>query len=320
MSHRILLIAAGLLFLFAIMMTPIPFQTTRGLLALQNAAHPPVFGLIALAALYLIRTSARTRRFRAPLQYFLAWLLSALLGIATEAAQMIGPREPSIADFVNDCLGAVFALSVWGLIELRRARLRHAAALRASLWITAVLGAALMLAPLAWSGAAYLHRNSGLPRLADFGSPLGLYFVMTREANIHPGPGPSDWPRPGDPPSLWVVPTPGPWPGVTIEEPWPDWEGYAALAIDVTNPGGEPLELAIRIDDRWHNDQFRDRYNGRFRVEPRSRLAHRIPIGVIRDAGADRPLDMTAIRRVIIYQSGERPVHPFFLNGLRLER
>lgn len=51
-------------------------------------------------------------------------------------------------------------------------------------------------------------------------------------------------------PSLRVEYLPAEWPNVTFasEEPW-DWSGYSGLALDVTNPGTEPLPFGVRIDD-----------------------------------------------------------------------
>lgn len=317
--RRYLLIATGLLLLFGVMVTPIPLEPSRGLLALENAAHPPLFGLLAIAALHLCRARAQTTGASTPRQYVQAWLVVLALGAATEAAQMIGPRESSLSDFVNDLIGATMALSLYRLYEQRQnpARARNVR-ISAALWTVFGLCLAAALAPLAWTAAAYLHRNAREPVLADFDTALGRFFVMTQSVATEPMPIPARWRQSGDRSALRVEPVSGPWPGVTIEEPWPDWAAYRQLAIDVTNPGGQPLDLAVRIDDRWHNDRFEDRYNGRFLVAPQSRTELRVPVPVIRDAGADRPLDMHAIRRIIVFQDAARSMHAFYLNGLRL--
>ncbi|MFO1419097.1 MAG: VanZ family protein [Methylotetracoccus sp.] len=317
--RRYLLIATGLLLLFGVMVTPIPLEPSRGLLALENAAHPPLFGLLAIAALHLFRTRTQTTGSSTPRQYVQAWLVVLVLGAATELAQMIGPRESSLSDFVNDLIGATMALSLYRLYERRQTpaqnRNRWGSAM---LWALFGLCLAAALAPLAWTAAAYLHRNAHEPALADFDTALGRYFVMTQSVETKPMPIPSRWRQSGDHSALWVEPVSGPWPGVTIEEPLPDWAAYRQLVIDVTNPGGQTLDLAVRIDDRWHNDRFEDRYNGRFLVAPESRTELRVPVPVIRDAGADRPLDMHEIRRIIVFQDAARSMRSFYLNGLRL--
>src|SRR5437764_907954 len=43
---------------------------------------------------------------------------------------------------------------------------------------------------------------------------------------------------------------PGEWPNVYFAAPSPwDWRGTGGLALDVTNPGKEPVEFSVRVDD-----------------------------------------------------------------------
>src|SRR4051794_32988830 len=43
---------------------------------------------------------------------------------------------------------------------------------------------------------------------------------------------------------------PGEWPNVYFAAPSPwDWRGTGGLALDVTNPGKEPVEFNVRVDD-----------------------------------------------------------------------
>ena len=47
-----------------------------------------------------------------------------------------------------------------------------------------------------------------------------------------------------------------------------DWRGYDRISIRVFVPGKEPVELMIRIDDRRKSDEYGDRFNKVYRLNP----------------------------------------------------
>ena len=96
-----------------------------------------------------------------------------------------------------------------------------------------------------------------------------------------------------------------------------DWRGYRYLALDVFNPGDEPLVLCYRIDDTKAPD-YEDRVNGSFRLRPgENRL--RLDLGRLRTSGTNRPLNLGQIWAVLFFQLS--PPHPVTLglDYIRLE-
>ena len=198
----------------------------------------------------------------------------------------------------------------WMLIMgQRRVTKDRRIATRIALEATALLSGAAILIPVAWTTAAFIQRCSRVPELVNVDSRLGRYFLSPSEAKLvrtksH---------------GLLVQPEPGDWPGVLLEDVWPDWRGYTALAIDVTNPGLQPTRLFVRIDDRRWDPGYPDRYNGQFQLAPQTRRVLRIPLSEIRTAPKSQAMDLAHIQQIVLFEDGSAPTHAFYLNALRLE-
>ena len=62
---------------------------------------------------------------------------------------------------------------------------------------------------------------------------------------------------------------PADWPNVSMVAPTPwDWRGFDGLAVDITNPGKEPLDFAVRVDDDPRADGVVHCRQGGGRLEP----------------------------------------------------
>ncbi len=271
-------------------------EPTRFMHVLQKLAHPVTFGAIALLILTLPRRSTPA----AAREYVVAFALAVLGGAATEFAQGFVGRDPSLLDVLRDAGGAATALVAFALLAPGGV-LRQRGPCRA-VGATAALGAlALMLAPLAFSVLAYARRDLAYPTLAQWCSPFDRYFLRPVGAQLS---GVSA-PRPLAAPcgtALRVALRPEIYPGLHLIEPYPDWRRARALVVDLHNPGELDLPLALRVHDRAHNQQYRDRFNREFTLHAGEWLELAIPVREIEAAPAGRSMDLSKVAGVMIFR------------------
>lgn len=265
---------------------------------LEKLGHPGVFGaegLLALALAY--RSAARAPPWRG---YALALGTCALLGAATELAQNITHRSPSLTDVGLDLEGALCALAVAFAVDERivgaRARLG-----RALSWGVAAALGAVISAPLLFALAAYANRALTFPVLFTPRTALDLYFVQ-------PGHQVISMQSASDAPNrrvLRVQLRDFPFAGIALSEPSADWRMRRALRVDVANPSAAQLTFNVRVDDTHGSKEFADRYNGAFLLAPRSRRAIVIPLATVAAGPQYRTLDLSTIARVVLFRSGD---------------
>lgn len=287
---RVLWILGAIGLLLVLLPVPTPAHA-RWQGVLEDFAHVPTFALVAL----LVATRDRAATAGAPfaLRHALNVLLvTAAIAAATEIAQIPGPRDASLADFARDVAGGLIAL---GWLAWRKDVAGHPGHGRRAVLVAAAVAAVSVGAPLAWCAAAYANRAAAFPELARFNSLLDLYFVSG---------GSFDRTAAG---TLRVRLVQGPYPGVALDEPAPDWRGYTALRAVVTNPGDAPLLLTVRVHDRQHQNRYDDRYNGKFTLLPRTTTTLEIPLEQIAAAPRGRRLDLGHVAGVILF-SNERAV------------
>lgn len=151
----------------------------------------------------------------------------------------------------------------------------------------ALLSGALIAIPTIITAAAYFQRASLLPQLVQFDSALGRHFLVPLDARlVSVGVG-----------SLRVQPGGGRWPGLLLEDVWPDWLTYSSLVIDLSNTRTQVLRIIVRIDDRRPNPQYGDGYDQLFELAPLSRRLIRIPVAEIESAPTGSTLDLAHIRQ-----------------------
>jgi hypothetical protein len=181
---------------------------------------------------------------------------------------------------------------------------------RFTLEAIALLSGTLIVLPTALTAAAYARRASLLPQLVQLDSALGRHFLVASEAHFDPT---TDG-------SLRVQPDRGRWPGLSLEEVWPDWRTYSTLVIDVSNTGTQAFWLLVRIDDHRPDPHYKDRYNQQFELAPLSRRVIRIPVKDIESAPSGSTMDLAHLQRIMLFEDGSKPTYTFYLNSLTLER
>jgi hypothetical protein len=181
---------------------------------------------------------------------------------------------------------------------------------RLTLEAVALLSGALIVIPIALTTAAYVRRASLVPQLVQLDSALGRHFLVASAAHLVAS---TDG-------TLRVQPDRGRWPGLSLEEVWPDWRAYSTLVIDLSNTGDQAFSVFVRIDDRRPDPQNRERYNQKFELAPKSRRVIRIPVTEIESAPTGSKMDLAHVQRIILFEDGSKPTYTFYVNSLRLER
>lgn len=184
------------------------------------------------------------------------------------------------------------------------------AAARFTLEAVAVFSGALIVIPTVSTTASYIQRAFALPELVRLDSVLGRHFLVASEAHLVATTNGS----------LRVLPDRGRWPGILLEDVWPDWRTYSTLVVDVSNLGNQGLSIFVRVDDRRPDPHFSDRYNQHFEVASLSRRVIRIPLAEIESAPTGSKMDLVHIQRIILFEDGSKHTQTFELNSLRLER
>ena len=305
-------VAAVVSLLGLMLLAPVP-SYPRIWVVLSNTAHAPVFAAVALLVLRAVR--ARGSR-SLPVAATSAFCITVALGIAMEFVQGVIGRDASWGDVWTDALGAACALG-WMIYRepASPGRVRRAGL------VVAGLAGALTIGPLAHAAAAYGLRALRMPTVATFSLPLDLYFAEWKSASAARTGLPSSWARPGDLRSLGIRLQAGAWPGLTIVEPTPDWQGYQSLYLDLTNPGAAPLALTLRIHDLEHDQRYEDRFNHRLSLAPHSRLVVKILLAEVEAGPRNRTLDLSRIGGLTLFATGNS-VHAgteFYVTRIWLE-
>jgi VanZ family protein len=312
-AQRALRIAAIIFFLSLVVFAKF-HEPTRFVHTLQKLAHPVTFGAVALLFLTLLKRQT-PRRFGS---YVVAFILTVLCGAGTEIAQAFVHRDPSLLDVLRDALGASTALAGFAtLVPGEDARGRGGWRVMGALF--AFAGFAIMVAPISISLAAYARRDLSFPTLLEACSPLDLYFVSGGGADVSVVPSTGQaTSRCGS--TLRVTFSSAPYAGIALEEPYPDWRMAHTLVLDLRNPGELDLPLAVRVHDRAHSHQFRDRFNREFTLRAHESLDLAIPIAEIEHAPADRLIDLSQIAGVIVFRDRGTIAGTFEVERILLRR
>lgn len=308
----LLLAAALLLFLF---LGDAPERTILWD-ALFDMGHVPLFGLLAVAALRVLRVRRPLTAPRTVWRH--AFFLTVAIGAATELIQFFqANREPSLDDLARDAAGAasfLLAAAVWPWVGGGATPIStHRGRVRAGLLAGGLV--AIAAVPLITAVAVVAARAHAMPTLASFdGSWWERRLIKPTNTLLTPGSRADRY----EGRFTRVDLQPGMYPGITIEEPYPDWRGYRRLAFTVVSDLDAPVRLAIRVHDAGHDNRTQDRFNRALPISP-GENHFAIPLDDIRTAPDRREMDLSRVRGIIIF--GYRlasPVH-LFISPLRLE-
>jgi hypothetical protein len=289
---------------------------------LSDAGHGPVFAGIAIALLLMV-PSPSGAVVRPASAYWRAFVLATSIGVVTELIQFsMSDRSVSFMDALHDAAGAALGLALVWFVERGLARGQGDASDK-SYTGTVVAIALLTFTILAWlplqCARACAARNAAFPLLVPTHPLADTRFALPHQAEVSHAPLPEAYRVKGDKDSVRLEFTPGTAPGLQLVETYPDWRSYDILAIDVTNPGPEPVLFVVSVLDAQHDWSSEDRFNQPVEIPAATRTTIRIALEAVATAPASRRMDLSAVRDLMLYAPQPLPVGEFYITRIWLE-
>jgi len=288
--------------------------------AVQNACHAPAFGVFAIALLVLLRNILPRYNHAQLVYYLLSFGISILVGITTEIIQHFLQRDAEFIDVVRDSLGAASFLGSYFTLDSKITCWTKisSGAVRHVLLVLSLLIFLSAFISLGFSATAYVMRSQEFPQICNFVSCWSDQFIKLQDATLTRVSPPVGWSDLSQSQVACLCLGESEYPGVTIEEPYPDWSSYKTLCIDAFSNSLDTLRFGLRIDDIHHNYNENDRFTCQL-ILVAGLNSIRIPLEKVKRAPRGRETDMKAIQRVILFaHRSERPVI-VYLNRFWLE-
>ena len=314
--------AAFLVLLIALLLVPLvalggTWSTLLGR-TVQDFGHLPLFGAVA-TLLLLVLSKLSAPGSSVVRQYLTAFAIAATLGVVTELAQMVGPRDADLQDLLRNFSGAFSALLLVASVDRR---LRDSW-IRRPLWrwgarLFALVVVAVMLLPLARVVDGYLARRDRMPLLYSFSQPKEMPFVRSRFGWVKFVESPECWGRVAPEHAAEIRFGTKIGAAIVFNEPYPDWSEFTMLALELCVPGGQPLTLGLRIDDQHRSVRYTDRYNRHLTLQPGVNKI-RISLDEIARGPAERPLDLERLERLVLFPVDPAGGYGFFLAPIELQ-
>ena len=243
-----------------------------------------------------------------------------LIGVLHEYSQIAGPRDADIWDLAKDAAGAFTFLGIYMIFDgkMKTAWDKWGRKMKLLIFACAVFLVLLTLTPVALWAGAYINRDAEFPVICDFESAWESRFLRTQDAVLERIPAPYEGKSNTTNTVGKLTFYRAEYPKLAIEEPYPDWTGYRFLKFTVYTELDSSVNIVIRIEDFSHNQEYNDRYNGAFSIDPgQNEIA--ISLDEIRKSPAGREMDMAAIRAIHLF--AYRPAGEFsiYLDNFRLE-
>ena len=217
-------------------------------------------------------------------------------------------REVDWHDMLRNLVGAWLALACLSWPEKKSL----------AVWL-ARIGVVILLLWELWLVVAIGHQQwqitRQVPQLYDFATTNAQIFW---DGNVQRSTRFAD--SAGDQFSLEVNIATEKYSGASLNNLASDWSNYQSLALTLFNPEQTPLTLVLRINDRTHErggNAYEDRFNTRLVIAPGvNRFT--VSLADVQQAPATRLMDMTDIRRLIIFASNQATATTVYLLELSL--
>jgi hypothetical protein len=306
-----LLVALALVALLGAFFLPMEFSVDREFWrTLMDVSHLPLFALIT--AFCFVFTPARLDRFRRCRNAFVA---GAILSIAIELLQPFTGRSQSMLDQLYGIGGAAFGAFLLYIWPMRREpRIWFVAGLSVVIFCVAAVG------PIWRKHKLLALRSEQFPVLGNFEKPDD-FLLWRPNYYSYTGAGRYDWVTNFVTEGTFAMEVDasiGGWPGVDFDAGGQDWSGYQAWAFDLYNPGSDFI-LRMRIDDDGDCNGYGNRFDHELPVSSAWNNIS-IPMEEILRGPRSRELNLTEIRRVVIFISIADGPRKFFLDNIRLTK
>jgi hypothetical protein len=284
----------------------------------QNSAHILAFGGLSIIALIGLRTIEQLNFLKPLWGYLLAAIISLSAGIAVELVQWGIGRDAELHDIQRDLIGIVSFLGLYTVFDpdLAAYRLRYG---KKRLYGVALLSLLLFitgLIPLISLTIFTYQKNTAFPRLIDFEQHWPLAFISPQDARIEIVRRPDQWQDEQQLDVARITLFPSRYPGFALHEPVSQWSGFRYLSFKIYAETG--LTLALRINDRQHNQAYEDRYTTALSVSPGINH-YRISLDEIRTGPSFRELDMDSIDKLMLFATEPDTPLQFYVGNFYLE-
>ncbi len=290
--------------------------------AVNNFGHVPLFGLVAIVLLWISRTLTKPSRWSSIRHYGLSLLGVLALAFLTEGLQSFDiARQTSLSDVFHDIVGAICGLALFFTYDAHlpeawvkwRKRPR-----KFILHVCVILVLGITLLPVIEWTYVYWDRANRFPSFVQFSSEWEMKFVKARDSKLQIVVPPVGWEKSTDDLVGQVKFHLKKYPGILLDEPYPDWRGYTYLQFEIFSELSHPQQMAIRIDDAEYNRTYTDGFNRRIMVLPG--INHiQITIEDIQRSPVSREMDMSSIRKVLLFTVSPPEEFTLYFDNLRLE-
>ncbi len=282
------------------LLIPLP-RGTRWQHALIDLVHAPLFLLVSWWTCRLIAAGKRLSVFQA----VAVLLMVVSLGSVLEFMQTWVGRNASISDAMANALGGLAGVLAFASQSVARPALFRAAA-------------ALLLIAGIWPSlrvfADVFRQWREFPVLASFErrAELELWDAQLAELEF------TDLGVTHGSQAMMCSLDTGRYPGVTMQSPWPRWDGFETLEFSLWSDGHEPWPLTLKIVDEAHNKEVDDRFHARIWVRPGQHTV-RIPLQAVQLAPRGRLLDLNRIRYFQLFAVDLKQPRRFVIDHFHLE-
>jgi hypothetical protein len=270
--------------------------------------HLLLFGVVALVALKILNQGNRLCRENN--LYVRAWVITSSLGALTEFIQAFIPyRHFRVGDILTDALGAAIFLTL-DYSFLKEVSQKSIVLMRTGAVVLIILRAYPIIAATidSWEMGRNFPLLSSFESLSEMSRWSSKDSVLKR-SKFHATNGEY---------SLKVTLLPGEYPGISQDYLPHDWRGYSYLSFDVYLEGSSPLDISLRINDRKHNEEYNDRFNKSFTIEPGEKHL-RIDLAEVRKAPQGRKMSMADINVMCIFSYKLKETRTLYFDNFRLQ-
>ena len=285
---------------------------------IQNTGHTFAFGLLAVVVLRLIQDVELLVKKSPIWLYTLAFGISLSAGVLVEIVQSFLGRDADAIDVLRDFAGIVALLGFYSLVDKRHTSSLQKPQMKLMIAGMSALVLISALVPLGRLSISYYHRDQCFPVLVKFGAECSQGFLRLQDSDLAVVHQPNGWPGESDLLVGQMTLRQGEYPGLRVIEPKPDWSAFTSLNIELYSEHSNSFDLVIRVHDKTHDFEFRDRFNKSFIVEP-GLNTFRISLADIRLAPSGREMDMTAIAEIILFAVKPQDELIFYVGKLWLE-
>lgn len=250
-------------------------------------------GHVALFILFIFILNRDWKGFSAKplkLQWVLVISVSALFALTTELMQSYVGRQFDVFDIFRDLAGCVIGMLLLG--KLSDNYKRRGNAVRVSVIVSLLIITSYQLAISLTD--EYIAAKQ-FPVLAGFETPFEINRWRADGAiSIS-----NDISKSGNS-SLKAVFTTKAYSNVTIKYSLGKWEKYKSLKFSIFNPDSAALKIECRINDRKHNNRYKDRLNRNYLLK-RGWNTLTISLDDLRNAPSGRKMDLNSISSISFF-------------------